>query len=74
MKKEINCKECDSFLSEETICDTCGKQLSIDGQLIYEIGNVTLINLKLNSTEYDFCSYQCLLKFIVKELKKEKEK
>ena len=70
MKKEVFCKECNTLLSDEVICDVCGKQISIGGNLIYEIGTVTILQLKSNSTDYDFCSYDCLSQFITNELTK----
>lgn len=71
MKQYINCKECLHITSEETICDTCGLQLSYDGYIIHEIGTSAPIGLTINNTYYDFCSYKCLNLFIIEELKKE---
>jgi len=54
-----------------TKCDTCGKSTE-EGEFIpihidFGYGH------PLDTSEYDFCSYQCLLKFIIEELKKEKK-
>lgn len=46
------------------VCDECGKTL-YDDRL--ELHLVTFGE----DSEYHFCSYSCLLKFIVEELKKE---
>jgi hypothetical protein len=59
------------MINEETLCDTCGKQLSCHGYIIREIGKIPPMELDLFDTKYDFCSYQCLLKFIGDEIKKE---
>jgi hypothetical protein len=53
---------------DERICDTCGATLKINEvQVIFDS-----IHLEYIDTEYAFCSWQCLLPFIVEELKKEK--
>jgi hypothetical protein len=70
MKKEILCESCLHVISEETICDTCGKEISIYGQLIYEIGKIPIINLVIDNTNYDFCDYECTIKFLTKEKEK----
>ena len=48
-------------------CDTCGKICYFN-----EIGETALI-LKIGDTDYHFCNYQCLLQFIVGELRKQPE-
>ena len=72
------CRKCNTHhvnvITNETLCDTCGKQLSINGQIICEIGKNTIINLEINNTNYDFCNYSCLLQFIVEELRKQQPK
>jgi len=62
MKKEIKCTECGEMYNSEYICDTCGKKEEL----------CFMIALRIDLDEYHFCSYQCLLQFIVAELKKEK--
>jgi len=52
---------------EEHICDTCGATLKIDNATLA----ANAIYLTHLDTEYDFCNWQCLLQFIVDELKKE---
>jgi len=52
-----------------TKCDTCGKSTE-SGEFIpirIEFG----YGSNLDGEAYDFCSYQCLLRFIIDELKKE---
>lgn len=71
MKKIISCKECLHVTSEEVVCDTCGKQLTCSGYYIEEIGKMIHIELKINGTDYEFCSLKCLNKFIEDEIKKE---
>ena len=50
-------------------CDTCGKST--------EQGDYVPIHIEfgygsdLDGASYDFCSYKCLLQFIIAELKKE---
>jgi len=70
------CEECHAMhkhlINTEIICDTCGTQLSTGGHLIDEIEKDTIIELTINYVNYEFCNYQCLLKFITAELKKER--
>jgi hypothetical protein len=68
MRIENSCKECMHIINEETICDNCGKQLSNNGYIFREIGEIPPIELDLCNTKYDFCSYQCLLKFIIDKI------
>ena len=49
----------------DIICDTCGTAL--ENQIL--IDRITLI---LGDTEYNFCSYPCMVQFLINELKKEK--
>jgi hypothetical protein len=69
MKKEIICQECPCpyIIGTEIICDTCGTKLN----LIYELGEDTVIELKFNGVDYDFCNWKCLLSFVLGELKKQ---
>jgi len=75
MRKEIldsSCNICGHCeCHNEIICDTCGKQLSIDSYMIHEIGIPSSIKLTFNYTDYDFCNLECLKIFIDTELKKE---
>jgi len=71
MRKENYCKECNHSLGDEVICDTCGKQLSMFGNIIYKIGKDNPLHLLINNTDYDFCNFKCLKIFIDTELKKE---
>ena len=66
MKKYIKCDKCYSLINTNIVCDTCGEICEF-----HEIGETALI-LKINDSEYHFCNYSCLLKFILEELKKEK--
>ncbi len=70
MKKEIQCKECNNTLIVECYCDTCSAQLTNDGHFTYEVGKPTIIELRINGTEYEFCNWKCLLKFVIEEIKK----
>lgn len=74
MKKEIMCEECLRSKYTETICDTCGNLITSYGYKICSLGEIRNIILSIEETSYDFCSYQCLLKFIVEELKKNQPK
>lgn len=70
MKKEILCKECNHLIGVETLCDTCGVNLDI-----YDLSLMKPpIKLEFMGTQYDFCKYQCLLKFIEEEFKKQQPK
>jgi hypothetical protein len=64
MIKRKVCKKCNSEYSLEKICDTCGKKLNGIDDLI----------LNIDSEDYDFCNYTCLLQFIVQEIKKTQPK
>jgi translation initiation factor RLI1 len=45
-------------------CDTCPKRCDFD--------HIELIKLEKGETnKYDFCSYKCLLTFVLNEIKKE---
>ncbi len=70
MRKETKCETCYNSLYIDIFCDTCGEKLTNHGFLIYEIGKSTNLKLNINSTDYDFCNYRCLLKFIIDEIKK----
>lgn len=67
MENNIKCDKCHSLLDTNTVCDTCEKICEF-----HEIGESELI-LKLNDTDYHFCNYQCLFKFITNELQKEEK-
>lgn len=62
MKKEIICKECGHRFGNYR-CDTCGENIFIPSLFL-------IIDLE----EYNFCNYQCLLQFIMNELKKGERK
>ena len=62
MKKIHRCKKCDCIDDTSFICDTCEESVA-PYELCLLIGG--------SANEYHFCNYQCLLKFIVEELKKE---
>lgn len=51
-------------------CDTCGKSTeqgeSIPIRIEFSYGH------DLDGAYYDFCNYDCLLKFVIEEIKKEK--
>jgi hypothetical protein len=61
MKEIVRCVQCGCTADTLYKCDTCGESNWLP--------NLTLI---VDLEEYHFCNYQCLLKFIVEELKKEK--
>ena len=63
MKEKCMCNICLQQTGYYITCDTCNG--------VGEIKN-PFIEVKILDTNYDFCSLQCLLKFIVEELKKEK--
>jgi len=71
MKKQMQCTECGQQSNSDYYCDTCGDNLITKCQGI----PITIsfgYGSNLDGEEYHFCNYQCLLKFIVEELKKEK--
>jgi len=49
----------------DVICDVCG--LALENQIFKD-----KITLLIGDTEYNFCSYICLFKFIEAEAKKER--
>lgn len=61
MKKLIQSEEYEYY------CDTCGNQLEIGVPITISFG----YGHNLDGEEYHFCNYQCLLPFILGELKKE---
>jgi len=69
MYKLIKCKECNNLHYKEKICDTCGKSCDV-----YIVGQDTPIALIINFTTYHFDKYECLLQFIIAEIKKQKPK
>jgi hypothetical protein len=73
MKKYTYTQEMTKVEHVQVVCDTCGKKLSIgnNGMMVREMGNPYPLQLRVGDTDYDFCSYKCLLNFIVEELKKE---
>ena len=67
------CTECGhAETHEEFVCDTCGKQLSTGGFIIRDCGNRFPIELEILGAKYDFCTWKCILQFIIAEIKKEK--
>jgi hypothetical protein len=58
MKQEIRCETCDGIESCILVCDHCGN-------------SPCFLTLKKFDTEYHFCNWSHLLKFIVAELRKE---
>jgi predicted RNA-binding Zn-ribbon protein involved in translation (DUF1610 family) len=77
MKKTQQCTECNQNLPVDYYCDTCGNNLTQKrNHYIQELGKSIAVRdssiiLNFNEVGYDFCNYQCLLKFILEELKKE---
>ena len=67
MRKISYCEKCNSE-HENFFCDTCGNNLTIDCKLPITISFG--YGSPLDGEEYHFCSYQCLLRFIIDELKK----
>jgi hypothetical protein len=68
-----SCKECGHTESHyETICDVCGTQLSSHGYIVREMGSFFPLKLTMGGTDYDFCDFKCILKFIIDGLTKEK--
>ncbi len=70
MIRKVTCNECNQVKTVEYICDTCGEKtiqkfFGIPITISFGYGHI------LDGEEYHFCSYQCLLKFIIEELKKE---
>ena len=67
-----SCNACNHTEShDEIVCDVCGTQLSSGGYIIQECGNKFPIEMTFNGIECAFCNWQCLLKFILEEIKKE---
>lgn len=71
MKKETICTECNHISEINYYCDTCSDNLitkysGIPITVSFSYGS------DLDGEEYHFCSYKCLLEFIVAEEKKEK--
>ena len=65
MKKDLKCPYCE-LIKSEYICDTCGKKLEIIPiTLIFGYGS------SLDGATYDFCDNECLLQFILGEMKKQ---
>jgi YHS domain-containing protein len=52
-------------------CDTCGKNTQENSYVPIHIE--FSYGHDLDGATYDFCSYECILKFITEELKKEKK-
>jgi hypothetical protein len=68
-----SCKECGHTESHTVlICDTCGTQLGQNGYIIKEVGSLFPLELTMGGTDYIFCDFKCILKFIIDELTKEK--
>ena len=69
MKDPVKCQHCGSIMDTFYTCDTCGEDLLMKHHGIpitveFSYGH------ELDGTEYHFCCYQCLLKFVIEELKK----
>jgi hypothetical protein len=69
MKKEIICKKCTQVSDRIIVCDQCGIESTFT--------SIELIGSPNSSTnyfeilgEYDFCSLECLLDFVLAEYKK----
>jgi hypothetical protein len=75
MKKHIldsSCEICGHTEShDETVCDVCGNQLSCHGYNAREIGSPFPLELIIYNSQYNFCNYTCLFKFIAAENAKE---
>lgn len=56
------CEFCGFMHYERTVCDTCGQNVSET--------NVR-VGLRVRDTDYHFCNYQCLSKYIIEQLKHE---
>jgi YHS domain-containing protein len=69
MKKDITCPQCNSVSSTEILCDTCGKNLVAEFHGV-PITTEFSYGHPLDGSEYNFCNYRCLLRFIVAELNK----
>lgn len=69
MKKETTCLECNTIYETNYYCDTCGDNLitkyhGIPIEISFSYGHY------LDGTNYHFCKNECLLQFIINELKK----
>ena len=71
MKKEKICKSCHQVREERYLCDTCGGDLFA---VYYGVPFTLDCRTDLDETQYHFCSFTCILKFIVEELKKTQPK
>jgi len=77
MKKLVYCDGCkcgtcnscgkEPGIKEEYVCDTCGQNLSQGIPITVTFG----YGSSLDGTEYNFCNYICLFKFIAAENAKE---
>ena len=67
MKVYKYCKTCQKEHLDGYICDTCGNRM-FKSAIVITIGDFEGHSWEEN--EYHFCEYQCLLKFILGELKK----
>lgn len=70
MKKNKRCEECGGHNFEEYNCDTCEKNLlsafyGVPITVEFSYGH------ELDGSEYHFCNYKCLLRFITQELRKQ---
>lgn len=63
MKETIKCTQCGCAVDILYKCDTCGLKQWLP-----------VLTFTVDLTEYHFCNYSCLLKFIVNELKKQPQK
>jgi YHS domain-containing protein len=71
MRKERTCDCCNKVVKDDFFCDTCEEDL-----LTKYLGVPITINFsyghELDGSEYHFCNFSCLLKFIATELMKQK--
>jgi hypothetical protein len=58
MREVMKCESCEHPIHINFKCDMCGNA-------------PCFLHLSVFDTDYDFCNWKCLLKFIVAELRKE---
>jgi len=71
MIKQNRCPECNAIKETESTCDTCGNGEFVDGK--YRGMGLTLdcgYGSILDGNTYNFCSLQCLKKFVDAEIEK----
>jgi hypothetical protein len=69
MKRFKQCELCDSTVDLETVCDTCG--ISTSNSKFVPISVEFNEGHELEGASYDFCSYKCLLQFLLAEIRKQ---